>query len=261
MVKWLSITLLMAASSALATTPPPLRAKLVRDLEARRGTQFESLVKNWQKNHGTQAVAPLFSIASDRRVKDADRYIALMAAAKIGGRATASSITPYLKDRSWMIRSGALRALRALKDTESSKAVMPLLKDPAMVVRAEAVAAVRELKPAGSSKALAESLALPENFHAGRALWVPFEAAAALIELARQELATHPRSPAQNSKPAPLPEAWRDVARTFISTLEKYNTDVRLTERLTAGLDVILGKAPATASTLSERLSYWKKAL
>jgi HEAT repeat protein len=253
----LSIGMTLGLTPALAAkTPPtastPLRAKLMRDLSTRRGAQFDTLVLNWQKNHGTQAVSPLLAIASDSTVRDADRYVALMAAAKIGGKATSVAITGYLKDRSWMIRSGALRALRALKDSRVAHTVLPLLKDPAMVVRSEAVAAVRELRPKGASQALAEALALPANFHAGRALWVPFEAAGALIDLAKQELR------AVNQPTAPLSENWRGVARTFVATIEKHSTDVRLVERLTAGLDTIVGRAPATAATLQERLKFWK---
>ncbi len=242
-------------ASLLAATPPTLRTKLVRDLEARRGTQFEKLVQNWQKNHGTQVVAPLLSIASDKTFKDADRYIALMAAAKIGGRATSAPISEYLKDKSWMIRCGALRALRGLRDTPTANLILPLLKDRAMVVRSEAVAAVRDLQPQGASSALAEALSLPENFHAGRALWVPFEAAGALIEMAKAEL----RAP--GAKDISLPASWRVVAKTFITTIEKHKNDARLAERLAAGLDLIIGKAPSAAATLPERLSYWKKSL
>jgi HEAT repeat protein len=259
-ISTLALTALLSGSLAIAASIP-LRTKLLRDLANRRGAQFENLVQNWQRNHGTQAVSSLLSIASDKTQKDADRYVALMAAAKIGGKPTSSAMRTYLKDRSWMIRSGALRALRALKDPSAAPAILPLLKDPAMVVRAEAVAAVRELKPAGSPTALAESLLLPENFHAGRALWVPFEATAALIELARSEFGAQGRGLAKDRRSSALPQPWRDVAKTFVVALEKHSTDVRLTDRLTAGLDLIVGKAPAKAATLSDRLNFWKKSL
>ena len=78
-------------------------------------------------------------IASDPRNEDSNRYVALMSAAKLGGPSGAPFILSFLKDRSWMMRSGALRALTALENPKTAEAVLPLLRDPALVVRAEAV--------------------------------------------------------------------------------------------------------------------------
>jgi HEAT repeat protein len=106
-----------------------------------------------------------------------------MGAAKLGGPAIAPKIVPLLKDKVWLIRNAALRALSALKNPATAKAVLPLLKDPALVVRAEAVEAVKTLKPAGATQALLSVLQSQDNYRFGKAQWVPQRALAALVVL------------------------------------------------------------------------------
>ena len=146
MAKLALIALLLAAAQSLAQEP--LSARLRTEILNRPAGSFEPLIRRWEKTHGSQAAAPLLGIAGETKaLGDPERYVALMAAAKLGGPAISPAMASFLKDRSWMIRSGALRALRALGDPRSGAAALPLLKDPAMVVRSEAVDTVAKLNP------------------------------------------------------------------------------------------------------------------
>ena len=169
------------------------------DIKNRSGASFEGLVRGWESVYGSTAFGPLVEIASDKTLSDSDRYIALMSAAKLGGAQGAATIQSFLKDRSWMIRSGALRALAALDSPETADATLPLLRDPALVVRAEAVETVKVLKPKGAVQALVGALKDEANYQGGMAQWVPQKALRALIDLraksAAQEVGSLIQSP------------------------------------------------------------------
>jgi HEAT repeat protein len=113
-----------------------------------------------------------------------------MGAARLGGPKVAPRIAPLLRDSSWMLRSGALRALAALGDASTGPQVLPLLKDPSLAVRLEAVAATRRLRPPGAAQALLGVLGSGDNYHGGKALWVPGRALAALTALHATEAAS-----------------------------------------------------------------------
>jgi hypothetical protein len=160
---------------------PPSQAALVQDINANKEGDFEIVLQRWTQTYGTSATQPLLSIAKDRRNSDRQRYIALMGAAKLGGPVVAEKIVPLLKDKIWLIRSAALRALSALKNPKTASAVLPLLKDPALLVRSEACEAVKVLKPKGSAQALLSVLHSQDNYRFGKAQWVPQRALAALV--------------------------------------------------------------------------------
>jgi HEAT repeat protein len=181
-----SVALSPLSASAAATAPThaphaPSQAALVQDMNAFHQADFAPVLQQWTTAYGTAAIQPLLSIAKDRRNSDRQRYIAVMGAAKLGGPAVAEKIAPLLKDKIWLVRNAALRALSALKDPKTANAVLPLLKDPALVVRVEAVEAVKALKPQGASQALLSVLRSQDNYRFGKAQWVPQRALAALI--------------------------------------------------------------------------------
>ncbi|MBI2711312.1 MAG: HEAT repeat domain-containing protein [Bdellovibrio sp.] len=149
---------------------------------------FEKLIQSWEKRFGSQAALPLLTLARDSNTDENERYIALMGAAKLGGQPLLPEINSFLSDRSWMLRSAALRILAALGSPESGLAALPLLRDKALVVRAEAVETVRTLRPSGAALALLEALENPENYHHGKALWVPQKALQALTVLNASEV-------------------------------------------------------------------------
>lgn len=200
--RWWMATLALALAGALATLPAQaaktpstrgaLRPLLLKDLRFRQGTSFTRTLDRWAADYGSEAVRPLLDIARDKKIPEPQRYIAMMGATRLGGAAIAPSLTGFLKDSSWMLRSAALRALTILRDAGSSVAVLPLLQDKALVVRAEAVEAVRKLKPRGSAEALANCALHSANYHGGKAQWVPVYAIAALREFgtvgAREQL-------------------------------------------------------------------------
>lgn len=181
----LGFTLAHAAQAPLS--PQQVRVQLLSSLrtqaQVRKGQSFDSLLQAWETRYNTRAVDPLFSIARDRGVSDQERYMALMGAVKLGGRATGPKVETFLFDTSWMLRSGALRSLGALGAVQQSDAVLGLLKDPALVVRMEAVQAIEKLKPARAARALVSALRDPANYHHGKAQWIPQRALTALVSL------------------------------------------------------------------------------
>ena len=190
----LAITALIAAASpyTFASIPSAFHAGApsiqefksdIRNQLRSNTKSFDPLISKWQMTYGISAMRPLLGIASDKKANDQNRYIALMGAAKIGGSRTASLFLPYLKDPSWMIRSGAIRVMTTLDNPKTSAAVLPLLKDRALVVRLEAVESVKTLRPVGTERALLQTLEDPQNYHAGRALWVPAKASEALAAI------------------------------------------------------------------------------
>ena len=160
-----------------------------------------------------------------------------MGSAKLGGAASAPLLTPLLKDKIWLIRSATLRALAALKNPHTASAVLPLLKDSALVVRLEAVDAVKELKPAGASRALVAALRNQENYHYGKAQWVPEKALQALVEL--QDKAVVP-----DLKP-----------------LLDHRKDPKLQKQAMLALEALTGRKTKTGLPLKKQVEDWKKAL
>lgn len=151
---------------------------------------FENLTQNWQKTYGSGAFDALFQIASDTNAWDSERYIALMSAAKMSEKQGLRRFVSFLKDKSWMIRGGTLRALSVSGNEETGKIIFPLLQDPALVVRVEAVEALKILRPPGTAQALLLTLEDDRNYHAGKAQWVPGKALQALMLLRPSNAAT-----------------------------------------------------------------------
>lgn len=175
---------LLLTLSAQAAKPAP-RA-IARDLQAHHGTEFRSLIEKWQDAYGEAAVPDLLTLARDAKLADSTRYIALLAATKLGGAGTAPHLYGMLEDRSWMIRSAALRSLMLLHPEERTPiqdhALLSALRDRALVVRREAVDAVAALRPRGSVEALLKAASAPENYVQGKAQSIPQSALAALAK-------------------------------------------------------------------------------
>lgn len=234
--------MLASASPAFGAKTPSSAAKLealkpliLRDLESRRSLSFKAMLRHWETEYGTRAVSPLLQIAGDTRVPESQRYIATMGVAKLGGAAVAPRIVPLLRDSSWMIRTGALRALTALRNSKTTGSVLPLLRDPALAVRIEAVEAVQKLRPPGAAAALVSILERPENYHARKAQWVPQRALSALQALNAREMAP---------KLLPLLDRLHDedLVRRTIETLES-----------------LTGKKLAAGKPLSDQAKAWKE--
>lgn len=211
---------------------------LLKEIQRRPAGSFEPLLHAWEKRHGIAAVDPLLEAAADKsRAEDSVRYIALMGAAKLGGKETAPRLVVFLRDGSWMIRSGALRALTALRNPATAAAVLPLLRDPALVVRLEAVEAVEKLQPEGGAEALLATLEHAANYHGGKAQWVPQKALAAIAKLNATKLA--PR----------------------LKPLLEHESDPELQKRTVATLETLTGKRLKLGAPLVERVREWKVAL
>jgi HEAT repeat protein len=171
------------ASQVSSSNQREIVQNVIKDIRRRNTASFEGLLSIWEKHYGTRAVAALLQVAQDRSLSDTDRYVAIMGVAKIGGSQSAPLLSPLLKDPSWMIRNAALRALTALGNPTTAPRVIPLISDAALVVRLEAVQSLEKLHPAGTEAALVAAIRAPENYHAGRAQWVPSRALEALRHL------------------------------------------------------------------------------
>lgn len=219
-------------------SPSATRQSIANDLKKQGGASFEVLIQKWEKNHGTSAIQPLLEIGHDsRHFESEQRYVALMAIAKMGGQGSAKWIMPFLKDSNWMMRCGALRSLTALGNPVAAQAVAPLLHDPALVVRAEAVTAVEALRPEGASKLLALAARDPSNYRQGKAEWVPQRALKALVRL---------RAGGASRELAPLLDRGSDPELQLL-TVET--------------LEAITGKSLVRGRPFSERLRAWKREL
>ncbi len=211
----LSFTLLFYASCTpvwgATLSPKEIYQTIHKELLRHQTPNFETLLNSWTLRYGNQAFLPLIEIAKERSLQDPIRYMALMGAAKTGGRNSAHSFKPFLKNPSWMIRNAALKCLRILNNPTNE--IFPLLHDPALVVRSEAITSVQALKPQGSMYALIDTLLSPENYHHGKALIIPQKAIKAL------EAITGKQTP-----PGPLEKQiqfWKQDANSYSSTLHQ----------------------------------------
>ena len=211
--------------------------EIEKDLQNRRTVSFAPLLKNWEQRYGTDAVPPLMGMASNPKNLDANRYLALMGAAKLGGRPLASQVAKLLNDRSWMLRSGALQALSALDAKETGPAAMKLLRDPALVVRTEAVHTLVVLRPPGVEAALVRAILDQQNYHGGKAQWVPQAALEGLVTLK-----------AESSVPQ-------------LRALLDHKNDRELLESTVSALEKLTGKSLAPEGTLTARVDRWKESL
>ncbi len=226
---------LLLLSLACGAAEPPSQASLVSDINADHAPLFLNLFAKWEKSYGVSTVRPLISIARDSRNSDRVRYIAIMGAAKLGGQASATFLTPLLKDRLWLVRSATLRALAALKNPKTAAAVLPLMKDPALAVRLEAVDAVRELRPPGASRALIVALQSQENYRYGKSQWIPEKSLQALAEL-------HDASVVSELKP-----------------LLDHRKDPELQKQAMLTLEALTGKKVNEKLSLNQQIEEWKK--
>lgn len=173
------------ACPAWASVPPvPQSSDLLKQIRNSKSASFDNLLNRWNRDFGTSAVPSLLKIArSAKLASDSERYVAVMGAARLGGKPVASMLIPLLRDSSWMVRNGSLRALTALQAKDASPEILNLINDPALVVRLEAIDAISALKPKGASAALVSAVYAPQNYHGGRAQWAPQRALAGLRRL------------------------------------------------------------------------------
>jgi hypothetical protein len=239
---FLFLFLILTAASAYPSPTPTeallIEALLKKEIWSRESSSFELLMQKFETRYGNKAMVPLLRIASDVRNEDSDRYVALMSAAKLGGAHCAPMFVRFLKDKSWMIRSGALRTLKAFKNPKTAYAVLPLLKDPALVVRTEAIEAIEALHPPNAIKELVSALHESSNYHAGKAQWVPQKALAALLKLNADSKIAIQLQPLLHHEKDP------ELQRQTIQTLE-----------------ALTGKKIKFGAKLAEQIRAWDQAL
>jgi HEAT repeat protein len=217
-VKTAAFLALFVSSLSLAAEAPSARL-LASEINSNRDNSFSPLLEDWGNSYGTTAVKPLLSIATSHNYTDRQRYIAIMGAAKLGGQAVANQVVALLKDGSWMIRSGALKAMAALKDKKTAPSALSLIKDPALVVRAQAIETTGALRPPGAAQALLQAIQNKDNYHGGKAQWIPQRALQALADLNDASVVPQLR-PLLDHKNDP------DLQRAAIATLEHLTGDI-----------------------------------
>jgi HEAT repeat protein len=187
------------------------KAEILSDIR-HHATQnsFDALLSSWEKRYGTPAVPILVGVAQDKTASDSERYVAVMGIAKIGGKESAHLLTSFLKDKSWMVRDGTLRALSALNQSQTAPAILPLVNDAALVVRLEAIRSVEKLRPEGSARALLAAIIDPINYHRGKAQWVPQKALEVLQHMKTLNVFSQSESHEAAMKLAALLENSRD---------------------------------------------------
>lgn len=192
------IALLISTSlsfAKLSPTPeksePSIQSQIQKDLSLRSSISFKKILENWKKKYGPKAIPPLLSIAKNKSQPDSDRYIAVIALAKIGGIQQENQLKDFLKDRSWMLRIAALRSLVGLKSKKFKKEILSLSNDPALVVRNEVIHAIEKLRFKGSIPILIQSLRNKKNYHHGKAQWVPQSALETLVKIKAPEKVAH----------------------------------------------------------------------
>ncbi len=177
-LKTSALLFFVLATHALAS---PITAKILKyEIQQFKSPSFEKLLEQWTIKYGDSAFEPLLTIATDRKNPDSSRYIALMGAAKLGGKNALLRFAPFLKDSSWMIRSAALRTFKTFGNSESGETLLPLIKDPALVIRFEVIDVLEKLNPKGTTTALLDAVEYPGNYRAGKPVIVPQKALEAI---------------------------------------------------------------------------------
>lgn len=149
-----------------------IQSHILDDINSLKGNSFQHLIQKWEKKYGTKSIDRLISITENKKNKDQNRYIAMMAAVKIGGEAVIPKIEKLATDPSWMVRLGVLKAIRATKKTTSSEILFNALNDPAIVVRNEAVITIDQLNLPNSASQLMKTLNTPHNQYPKVPLWL-----------------------------------------------------------------------------------------
>jgi HEAT repeat protein len=180
------LLLSLISSPAWAAPTPKLYNQIEKELNAATGSQFESLLNSWNQNYGKRALDALIDLAEKKSLDEKKRFIATLGLARVGGahsEKVIESLHTLLKDKQWLVRMAALRAIAMNQMKDSSQQVMNCLKDPALVVRSEAISTLEVLKPEGSISALVDTIKDPANYHRGKAQWVPQFALSTLAKL------------------------------------------------------------------------------
>lgn len=164
------------AQSQAAPIPTPSR--VAQEIQNWGEKDYNKLYDQWQKVENISPVLEKLSL--DRSRPETTRYIAMMGLAKIGGADVLKVCQKNAADKSWMLRSGTLQLLPALKKTNPNKTteiVEKLAFDRALVVRHEALRTLKVLElPIAKEKDLLVKILLdPQNYHEGTPLWIPDE--------------------------------------------------------------------------------------
>lgn len=158
------------AVSEKMPTAEVLRAKINRTISS--GKSLKTFYSSVTTEYGGTAIKPLLEIASNTQNGDETRWAALFGLARLAGKESVGVIRKFMSDSSWMLRDAALKTAAALNAQELTPFIEQRLKDDALIVRTTAVETIGHLNLKTSAPKLVDALFDPNNFHAGKALWI-----------------------------------------------------------------------------------------
>lgn len=168
-------------SSKADAKPSQVSLKTTRQaLELPMGERISRL-----KGQGPQGYRNLVAIMFDEKAEMAERWKAVTAAGRIGGKDARPEIDRALDHDVWYMRNAGLVAARAVDRDVALRAAKKLLSDKALVVRASAVETIADLGDRTATDLLWSKLSAPENFKGGQSLFVRVKIAEALARLER----------------------------------------------------------------------------
>ncbi|MCM2280270.1 MAG: hypothetical protein NDI61_00330 [Bdellovibrionaceae bacterium] len=135
------------------------------------------------RSQGPAGYRNLVEIMFDEQAKMDERWKAVTAAGRIGGKDARPEIDRALKHEVWFMRNAGLIAARAIDREAALKAARQLITDKALVVRASAVDTISELSDPSATDLLWKQLHSSQNFKGGQSLYVRIKIAEALARL------------------------------------------------------------------------------
>ncbi len=180
---------LIPFSSGAAPTPTSqVLAQEIQSAGKNPGSP-ERLIQTWKTRYGTQAVPALVELSRNTAQEDQSRFLALIGIARLGGLASEPWITSQLKDRSWMVRIGALRSLSIIRSKKAETLGWDLIqKDPSDLVRVEALRLAMNSSGPQADRALRFALLDSKNYRKGYPLTLP-QAGLEIVQQLRLSLA------------------------------------------------------------------------
>lgn len=135
--------------------------------ESLRQDAFSRLVRE-----GNADAEPLVTLAQDSTVEVQQRWIAIHALGKIGGKNVTKELTTLLNDKRSEVRIAACAAIAESRQWSTTNSLLPMLKDQVLLVRVASAQALGAIGNPVAIDALEVALRAPEHFHRGKSLWV-----------------------------------------------------------------------------------------
>lgn len=135
------------------------------------------------RTQGKTGYKNLTTVMFDRKAEMEDRWRAVTAAARIGGRDSLPELSRAVRSEEWFMRNAALVAASNVDRGQALSWARQLMNDKALVVRAAAVEVIKNQRDMSSSTLLWEKLHAKENFRGNQSLFIRRQIVEALASL------------------------------------------------------------------------------